>query len=153
MHDLECCNTKTWDCDWTVECGMGMRLALTLAGIGRVGWCRPVPWDGWRRQRDSSGSAMSAAAGASGVMCSAADVCGVCMYVQKGRNLKPCVMTTVNFHHCCKARKCEVWNHRSAYTWLADGSMRTFDKGGQKGSVVGAFADLKLGVPMNKADG
>ena len=56
---------------------------------------------------------MSAAAGASGVMCSAADVCvvcgvwsvecgvwcvvcGVCMYVQKGGFLKSCVMTTVS---------------------------------------------------------
>ena len=73
-------------------------------------------------------------------------VCGVsrcvCMYVEKGRNLKPCVVTTVNFLHCCKAHKYEVWNHRSAYTWLADGRMRIFDKGGQKGSVVGGLRRL-----------
>ena len=85
---------------------------------------------------------MSAAAGASGVMCSAAVcvcgvciwyvyvvcvcvvcVCGVCvwcMYVQEGGNLKSCVITTVNILHCCKAHKCEAWSQRSTYIWLAD---------------------------------
>ena len=62
---------------------------------------------------------MSAAAGASGVMCSAAVcVCMVCVvYVQEGGNLKSCVM---NILHCCKAHKCEAWNHGSTHIRLAD---------------------------------
>ena len=76
------------------------------------------------------------------------------MYVQKGGYLKSCVMTTVNFLHCCKACKCEVWNHRSAYTWLADGRMMMFEiKEVRRVVWWGAFADLTLGVPTNKADG
>ena len=98
---------------WCVECGVWSVVCVVCGVVCGVS-----------RKEDTSNHV------------SCADVCGVCMYVEKGRNLKSCVVTTVNFLHCCKARKCEAWNHRSAYTWLADGRMM-FDKGRRKGSVVG----------------
>ena len=59
-------------------------------------------------------------------VCMCVGVCGVCvwcvcmvcvMYVQKERNPKSRVM---NILHCCKAHKCEAWNHGSTYIRLAD---------------------------------